>query len=68
MEPLVLELCVNVILIKCKCIVLDTLRNLLCTDMCVCLETWSSVLFTFPSDYSKWSLDSSCEKKNQVVK
>ena len=31
--------------------------------MCVCLETWSSVLFTFPGDYSKWSLDSSCEKK-----
>ena len=29
----------------------------------VCLETWSSVLFTFPGDYSKWSLDSSCEKK-----
>ena len=27
-----------------------------------------SVLFTFPGDYSKWSLDSSCEKKNQVVK
>ena len=35
--------------------------------MCVCLETWSSVLFTFLGDYSKWSLDSSCEKKNQVV-
>ena len=32
--------------------------------MCVCLETWSSVLFTFSGDYSKWSLDSSCEKKN----
>ena len=29
----------------------------------VCLETWSSVLFTFSGDYSKWSLDSSCEKK-----
>ena len=26
-EPLVLELYVNVILIKCKCIVLGTLRN-----------------------------------------
>ena len=33
--------------------------------MCVCLETWSSVLFMFPGDYSKWSLDSSCEKKKK---
>ena len=37
--------------------------------MCVCLETWSSGLFTFLDDCSKWSLDSSCEKKKiQVVK